>query len=288
MESPDFPEKFVRLTSGMDEKSCQTVIRILTRIRRAIGTKKILVDLYAQDEQEELRLVRGIFRSEIMEVSGDLFAWRNYLLPIRHFEASVFYYRHGLRALRHPELAKGKAVIDAGGFIGDSALIFQELGASAIYTFEPIPENFARIKRTLELNRIANVVPENIALGAESGTVAMRTAGSCSSVKKEDSARQGECVTVPMRALDDYCREHSLQVGLIKTDLEGAEMDFLAGAKRTICEQRPILLVSIYHSPRDFFEIKPLIESWNLGYIFRVYHPTISDISSETLLIGEV
>ena len=247
-----------------------------------------MLDLYTQEEQEKLRLLRDSFHSEIIQVSDSLFARRRFLLPIRHFEASVFYYRHGLSHLKTLDTVKGRAVIDAGGFIGDSVLVFQELGASAVYTFEPVPENFALLRRTLELNRITNAVAENIALGAESGTALMSVGGSGSSIKNGDTARRGECIEVPVRALDDYAHERSLQVGLIKTDLEGAEMDFLKGAKKTICGQKPILLISIYHNPRDFFEIKPLIESWNLGYRFSVYRPPIGSLHGETLLIGEI
>ena len=234
-----FPEKFLRLTSGLDANSCETVIRILTRSKQVLAAKKAWLDIFTQEEQKELRLLRDNFYSEILQISDDLFAWRNYLLPINHFEASVFWYRHGLPALRHPELAKGKAVIDAGGYIGDSVLVFQELEPSAVYTFEPVPEHFELLKRTLELNRIANAIPENIALGAGSGTATMRVdsyKGGSSIVKADSSAKQGGHITVPMRALDDYVAEHGLQVGLIKTDLEGAEPDFIAGAKRTICE----------------------------------------------------
>jgi hypothetical protein len=63
-------------------------------------------------------------------------------------------------------------------------------------------------------------------------------------------------------------RENKLQIGLIKTDIEGGESALLRGAEQTIREQKPILIISIYHSYADFFGIKPLIESWNLGYQF--------------------
>ncbi len=291
MAQPDFPQKYLSLTSNLDAKSCETVIRILTRIKQFINTKKLYIDFYTQEEQEELRLLQDNFHYEIMQISDDLFAWRNYLLPKGTSYPSSLYYRHGLSTLKAPETARGKAVIDAGGYIGNSVLVFQELNPSAIYTFEPVHEYFELLKRTLELNRITNAVPENIALGAENGTATMRVdihGGGSSIVKADASAKQSECITVPMRALDDYVAEHSLQVGLIKTDLEGAEPDFLAGAKKTICEQRPILLISIYHNPHDFFEIKPLIESWNLGYRFSIYRPTIGGTHAETLLIGEV
>ena len=80
-----------------------------------------------------------------------------------------------------------------------------------------------------------------------------------------------------------------MEIGLIKTDIEGAEPDFLAGAKKTICGQKPILLIGICHTAHDFFEIKPLIESWNLGYRFSIYKPalTYGGAISDTVLVAE-
>ena len=78
-----------------------------------------------------------------------------------------------------------------------------------------------------------------------------------------------------------------MKVGLIKTDLEGSEQLFLKGAENTIKMQRPTLLISIYHSADDFFKIKPLIESWNLNYDFKIVKPLDGQILLETLLICE-
>ncbi len=65
-------------------------------------------------------------------------------------------------------------------------------------------------------------------------------------------------------------------------------MEFLKGAKHTICTQKPTMLISIYHSLDDFFEIKPLIESWNLGYTFSIHKPIDYTISVETGLFCEI
>ncbi len=48
------------------------------------------------------------------------------------------------------------------------------------------------------------------------------------------------------------------------------------------------MLISIYHNPDDFFEIKPLIESWNLGYSFKICKPVDKSVSDETALFCEV
>jgi hypothetical protein len=91
---------------------------------------------------------------------------------------------------------------------------------------------------------------------------------------------------VPVQTLDAYAEEHGLEVGLIKADIEGAEPAFLQGARETIIKHRPILLISIYHYPDDFFGIKPMIESWDLGYGFKIV-PGSQKILSGTLLIAE-
>lgn len=63
----------------------------------------------------------------------------------------------------------------------------------------------------------------------------------------------------------------------------------LRGARRTIEKFRPVLLISMYHNPHDFFEIKPMIDSWNLGYKFSVYKPVEKNtVVIDTLLIAQV
>lgn len=81
--------------------------------------------------------------------------------------------------------------------------------------------------------------------------------------------------------------EHNLEVGFIKVDIEGFEQEFLKGAKQTITEQKPAMLISIYHQASDFFEIKPMIESWNLGYSFKIIKPIDHSIVDECALFCE-
>ena len=47
-------------------------------------------------------------------------------------------------------------------------------------------------------------------------------------------------------------------------------------------------MISIYHNYDDFFNIKPLIESWNLGYKFKIIKPKIDCLILETVLLAEV
>ena len=70
--------------------------------------------------------------------------------------------------------------------------------------------------------------------------------------------------------VDQFVSENDLDVGLITIDVEGAEQNLLKGALDTIKSQKPLLFISIYHNVADFFEIKPWIQSLDLGYEFEI------------------
>jgi hypothetical protein len=94
--------------------------------------------------------------------------------------------------------------------------------------------------------------------------------------------------SVDVITLDSYVEKHNLEVGLIKVDIEGFEQKFLQGAKKTISSQKPTLLLSIYHNADDFFHIKTIIESWDLGYKFKIVKPADKSILIDTNLIAEI
>lgn len=62
----------------------------------------------------------------------------------------------------------------------------------------------------------------------------------------------------------------------------------LHGAQNTIREQRPVLLISIYHNESDFFDIKPWLETLNLGYKFKIHKPVYGSAIIEAMLVAEV
>ena len=78
-------------------------------------------------------------------------------------------------------------------------------------------------------------------------------------------------IKVQETTIDTFVEENKLDVGYITVDVEGAEMDLLNGAINTIKTQRPILIISLYHRARDFFEIIPWVADLNLGYEFEIF-----------------
>lgn len=158
-----------------------------------------------------------------------------------------------------------------------------------IYVFEPTKENFALLEQTLKLNNSKRIKPVNKGLGAKAGKLEIyyRTdnIGGSSAVFSDESTL---AETTQITTLDKFVRENKIEVGFIKVDIEGFEMEFLKGAKETICTQKPTMLLSIYHQASDYFGIKPLIESWNLGYKFKIHKGVDFSITGETALFCEV
>lgn len=60
------------------------------------------------------------------------------------------------------------------------------------------------------------------------------------------------------------------RVDFIKMDIEGAEMQALAGARATISRWKPRLAISAYHLYDDFFRIPERICEINPAYKIRV------------------
>ena len=290
IERPDFSDKHLSLIHGMSPASIRECNKILARIRFVKEHPELPhYNFYSPKEQQQRVNLQTDFRSRIVRISDELFAYDQYLLPINHFEVCVFLYKHGIELVRDKARLRDKVFIDAGGFIGDSALVLQEYTDKQIYSFEVNPNNVELFKRSIELNHLSSKVTlVEKALWSKKTTLEFNLCGSASSLKKlHGISYEPETVKVPTISLDRFVRESQLEVGLIKVDLEGAESEFLKGAEHTIKTQKPVLLLSIYHKPSDFFELKPMLESWVPDYEFSIFNPVDNGILLETMLIAQ-
>jgi hypothetical protein len=69
-------------------------------------------------------------------------------------------------------------------------------------------------------------------------------------------------------------------------DVEGFEYYVIKGGINTIQRDRPLLLISIYHTGKDFFEIPPLIQSYCPSYRFRYCDTIPMFLITEKIIIG--
>ena len=290
MNREDSAQRFSALISGLDNESRNTVSDIIHRMGMIADGNKSLQDVYTQREQEEFVRMNDEFSSKIVKLNDNLYYYNGYYLPVNQFDSSVFYSKYAIDELTTLDSVRNKDIIDAGGYVGDTALLFSSYTDKSIHVFEASPSNMDIIRETIRLNQLENIVPVSKALGEKSGTAtfSLGERNSCNSLVERPSYNYPNHIEVPVITLDDYVRENNLEVGLIKVDIEGGEQLLLKGAVETIRTQHPILLISIYHSANDFFEIKPMIEKMCDKYTFRIIKPANSAIVIETILLAEV
>lgn len=290
MNREDSAQRFSALISGLDNESRNTVSDIIHRMGMIADGNKSLQDVYTQREQEEFVRMNDEFSSKKVKLNDNLYYYNGYYLPVNQFDSSVFFTRYGIDKLTTLDSVRNKHIIDAGGYVGDTALLFSSYTDKNIHVFEASPSNMDIIRETIRLNHLDNIVPVSKALGEKSGTAtfSLGERNSCNSLVERPGYNYPDHIEVPVVTLDDYVRENDLEVGLIKVDIEGGEQLLLRGAVETIRTQHPILLISIYHSANDFFEIKPMIEKMCGKYTFRIVKPANPAIALETILLAEV
>ena len=290
MSREDSAQRFNALISGLDNESKNTVSDIIPRMEVISDGNKALRDIFSQREQDEFVRMNDEFKSKIVKLNDNLYYYNGYYLPVNQFDSSVFYSKYAIDELTTLDSVRNKDIIDAGGYVGDTALLFSSYTDKSIHVFEASPSNMDIIRETIRLNHLENIVPVSKALGEKSGTAtfSLGERNSCNSLVERPGYNYPDHIEVPVVTLDDYVRENNIEVGLIKVDIEGGEQLLLKGAVETIRTQHPILLISIYHSANDFFEIKPMIEKICDKYTFRIIKPANSAIVIETILLAEV
>ena len=125
-------------------------------------------------------------------------------------------------------------IFDVGGNFGQTALLFASAFPTAtIFTFEPVPESFHRLRKAVQ--RCRQIKPFNTALGDTSGSITMNLTASAASntILKNDAVVSS--VDVPIDTVDAFVTAHSIKsIDLLKIDVEGYELQVLKGADQTI------------------------------------------------------
>ncbi|MCQ5341413.1 MAG: FkbM family methyltransferase [Candidatus Methanomethylicia archaeon] len=90
---------------------------------------------------------------------------------------------------------------------------------------------------------------------------------------------------IELTTIDRFVNDNSLDVGLIKIDIEGYELEAIKGAKNTIINKKPVLMISLYHNG-DAFEIPKLLKSWVPEYEFRLLNLNRANATIERILLA--
>lgn len=281
----NFRNRYINLMKNLDNESIKVVSNILSKICLYNN-----IDDSIYFEYYELKEINDIAYKhwhKIIKLDNKYYAYGKYILPISYFEEDIFYDECGMHRFKTIDKIRNLNIMDVGGFIGDTAIVLSNYTNKNVYSFEPFIKNYNVMLDTIKINNIDNIIPVNISLGDEDKELLAFSDGtinSCNSLNDKEGFEE----KIKMTTLDKFVKENNIEVGLIKVDIEGFEQTFLKGAINTIIEQKPALILSIYHSYEDFMSIKTIIEDLNLGYKIRIYKLTTQYILNEIKLIAEV
>lgn len=185
----------------------------------------------------------------------------------------------------------GDWVLDCGACWGDTSLWFAEQASPSgrVFSFEFIPSNLeifhANLVLNPELSECIELVMNPVA-ESSGNVIRCQDNGAASTFKidqtEDPNASYVEAVTI---SIDDWVNRHNPgKVDFIKMDIEGAELDALRGAIKTLKHFRPRLAIALYHRPEDIYQIPDFLVSLNLGYRYYLKHPTAAGF--ETVLLA--
>lgn len=213
----------------------QTIVR---------GGRKIIPRGWAPLVQTGARLIPNLQSYRAETESGDHF----YLDLREKMCLGIFFDRgqpheRGTEALLHYVLKRGHTFVDVGANLGFYARVASSLvgDVGQVYAFEPMPAAFRLLR--MNTDNLTNVTLHDDALSDREGVgeFYVRDHGDASSLISDGDGRP---IQVKLTTLDKkLSREEigSRRVDFIKIDVEGAELNVLRGAVKTIQAHQPIV-----------------------------------------------
>ena len=175
--------------------------------------------------------------------------------------------------------------MDLGAYNGDT---IQELGRLTdwqwreVLAVEPDRRNCRKLR--LRADELAakglTVEVHEAGIWSEQGELGCSDSGG-----RQSTFIGAEKKTVPVTTIDDVAAGR--QMTMIKMDVEGAEVQAIAGGRQTIGECKPKLFVAAYHYDVDLFRLPLLL--WELVPEYKIYlrkHPYVPAWELNFICIG--
>jgi FkbM family methyltransferase len=164
----------------------------------------------------------------------------------------------------------GWVVLDLGAHVGYFALLLAKLvGANGtVIAFEPHLGNFRVLQENMRLNGCTNVVLENRAVAATSGTMSLKS-NDQERLTYTASLVHGTTIGhVQAVCVDEYLSMTCQRAQFVIMDVEGVEAGVLSGMRSTLQRDLPILLLEL-HGFDQFGGSHPALEQLrSMNYTF--------------------
>ncbi|MEM4396459.1 MAG: FkbM family methyltransferase [Candidatus Woesearchaeota archaeon] len=158
-------------------------------------------------------------------------------------------------------------------------MVFQQYKPKKIIGFEPDEMNYKNAKEVIDRNKIDAVTLIKKGVGESEKEVFFNGEKGSASYISDQGNQKIEITTI------DSLNE---KIDLIKMDIEGYEYNAILGAEKTIKKYKPVLSISLYHTPRDFFEIPKLLKQWVPEYKMKFLSLVASGAIGEKVLLAYI
>jgi FkbM family methyltransferase len=176
---------------------------------------------------------------------------RNLELDLNCHIDRIIYYQNSYEAwdtlFLETVIQPGWVVLDIGANIGwYSLMASKKVGSDGkIFAFDISLDEMKKLKRNVELNQLTTVEPLLIAMSDKPGKVFITETKSAGTTSLATAAQQGT-IEIEATSLDHFVAQRQItRLDLIKIDIEGAEVGFLAGGKQSLQRFQPVLMMEL-------------------------------------------
>jgi FkbM family methyltransferase len=221
-----------------------------------------------------VRLLGGTFQVQTRFTEGPM-CGRSFVCwsSEAYFMLGSHYERDAQRILMEI-LKPGDVVYDVGGHAGYMALLFSALVGKIgrVFTFEPSPVNFLRVRHNVEANGPSNITAVNVAASDHEGMALIDERSSESAIVKTIGEPDERLSSIRTIDLDDFAfRDGNPLPTFIKIDIEGHAGPALEGMRNILETAHPKIICELHNTAEEEHVTK----------ILRTYRYQVSSIDRE-------
>jgi FkbM family methyltransferase len=145
------------------------------------------------------------------------------------------------------EIKRGDVVLDIGANIGYYTLIFGKFVGEEgkVFAFEPEPNNFALLKKNVEINGYKNVILVQKAVSNKTGKIRLYlNKDNMGAHTIYDSGDGHRCIEIEAIQLDDHFKDYDGKIDFIKMDIEGAEGGAIQGMCNLLNKNQNVKIIT--------------------------------------------
>ena len=158
-----------------------------------------------------------------------------------------------------------ESFIDLGAYNGDTIKEFCNITENRyahIYAVEPDKKSFKKLKDNT--SNLKKITLYNACVSSDEGIKRFAMRGG------RNSALSAEGNAVPSISVDAIAKDRNIT--LLKADVEGEELNMIAGAKNTIMNQKPKMKIACYHRTGDIMDIPEAVLKIRKDYKIYMRH----------------